>query len=271
MSADYYVQGCATLHASPREIAIMRCLIEEVEKALKKIEEDACDEEISSLMAREICAAVQEQTGYCLKDRTQALLSSFLRYCDDNASYLLDPALYEETSILMGCTEHFEPGLTAELMHIAVSEFDLPPVTFTYARAATELIDGEFAGSGCIVRSEGVKWFDIEAVLARNVKSTLAEKVARGSLDEIKRIVASGVDLDQDDSRALRWAVRSHRADVVAYLLEQGAQPDVPGIAEFSTPEIEAIRHAWILRRKVDPQYVEVAEPATKIAFRPGL
>lgn len=174
-----------------------------------------------------------------------------------------------EGGYLIADTQNFQPDLVAALVRIAIVEFDLPPVAFTYAETCNKARADGFGGGVVVVSKNGVDIQNTATLLQRCHDEMAAQhpvswSVKRGNLPLVKKRLAEGGDIDEADGQPLRWAALYGKQDIFEYLLDAGARIDgvrLPNI-EAQYPEIHARWQAEVLRRAVR----ERAAPALRRA-----
>lgn len=158
----------------------------------------------------------------------------------------------------LGSRDEFDPELVAEIVSLAVVQFDLPPVGFTYAEVCDNPLRTDGFGGGTVLVTKNETFFHNAQALLLKETSNLATKqpvssaACEGNPAKVKKLLEAGGDLNEADGQPLRWAMRAGHAEVVDYLLNAGARIDWPNLPDVQEdhPDIQARLDAEKLKRE---------------------
>ena len=120
----------------------------------------------------------------------------------------------------------------------------------------------------------------LNVAVAQKPSKELYEGITKGDLERVKRAVEAGADVNKNISanKPINWAIQAHRADVLKYLIEKGADVNDKGLVgtplmvyagRVETPEkLAAWYQNFYTKREIDTVisaswYSSVAEITT--------
>lgn len=263
-----YSQGDVRVYLRKEELEVafmMANFIHEAVHFLQKDPNTRKDHEVTERgfathVAKKLDETLKAKLGYALRSRSINLLVDYLEKiarCEINlpGNILKDeivPAAPpgEYAGALRLYDEYdFSEEATAYLLHVLVCEFDLPPISFSYAITAQRPMDDAYGGGAAFISRQRIRFQDTTAFIMECEEEECCDLPAaarEGDLDQLETLLKKGADPDAEDGLALRWAARNGKANTFGRLLEAGARFDLPGLDDLvaGKPDIESMLQA---------------------------